>query len=167
MQGLEKVSAVFQCCGYDWLRLRDRCRTPLVCRLDAHGVPWEVILFLAPRNGHLWEKWEISFHNQFMNALNYLGWPLIETWCFTLCTQRQTHAYLGSGTLLSIEYGSIINIFTITKIAIGPQALHSDEEITIFVKKFACNTEVVPQVLRGQVFPSCCAQALKLPNRWN
>lgn len=76
-----------------WLRLRDRCRTPLVCRLDAHGVPWEVILFLAPRNGHLWEKWEISFQYQFINALNYLGWPLIELMFHTLNTEADTHVW--------------------------------------------------------------------------
>ena len=44
-------------------------------------------------------------------------------------------------------------------------ALHSDEAIVIFFKKFACNTEVEPQVLRWQIFSSCCAEALELPDR--
>ena len=47
-------------------------------------------------------------------------------------------------------------------------ALHSDEAISIFFKKFACNTEVEPQVLLMETdLSSCCAQALELPPRWH
>ena len=40
----------FQCCV--WLPLRDRCRTPLACRVYAHDVSRDAISFLAPRNRH-------------------------------------------------------------------------------------------------------------------
>ena len=60
MQGLGKVSAVFSAVfGYN-------------CETDVE---------------RLWEKWEIAFQYEVRNALNYFGWPLIETLFYTLKTE--------------------------------------------------------------------------------